>query len=63
VILSEPTYHQGTTEVAPDTSVIHEVQHALEGRGRIELTVNGPFELQRHSAQTGVPSKDFGGFR
>jgi flavorubredoxin len=29
VTLSEPTYHQSPTEVAPDTYVIHEVQHAL----------------------------------
>jgi flavorubredoxin len=28
-ILSEPTYHQDPTEVAPGTYVIHEVQHAL----------------------------------
>jgi flavorubredoxin len=28
-ILSEPTYHQGPTEVARGTYVIHEVQHAL----------------------------------
>jgi len=27
--LSEPTYHQDPTEVAPGTYVIHEVQHAL----------------------------------
>jgi flavorubredoxin len=29
VILHEPTFHQTPTEVAPDTYVIHEVQHAL----------------------------------
>ncbi len=28
-VLSEPTYHQDPTEVAPGTYVIHEVQHAL----------------------------------
>jgi len=28
-VLSEPTFHQDATEVAPDTYVIHEVQHAL----------------------------------
>jgi flavorubredoxin len=29
ITLSEPTYHQDPTEVAPDTYLIHEVQHAL----------------------------------
>lgn len=29
ITLSEPTYHQAPTEVAPGTYVIHEVQHAL----------------------------------
>jgi len=27
--LAEPTFHQGPSEVAPRTYVIHEVQHAL----------------------------------